>query len=381
MNNAVSIDPVDDQKALLAFINYPFKLYQHDPNWVPPFVQERLDFFALEKNPFYEHARYRLFLAYRGGELVGTIGAVVDDNHNRVHNESCGAFGFFECIDDEKVAAALFASAENWLRDQGMRSIRGPLNFSVNHECGLLIDGFDEPPMVMMTYNPQYYLKLIEKNGYRKRMDLFAYIGDIDELWQNAPPSLFRIAKNVAAREGVRVRPLNRRDMDRENLRIQEVYNRSFGKQWGFVPMNKKECEYFSQVMQKLADPNLILIAENPAGEPIGVSLALPDFHQALRWSGGGRLFPFGLLKFLWYRRKVDQIRLLAMGVIENYRNRGIDAMFWVETARAAREHGYKRLECSWVLEQNDMMNSLGRTLRGRIYKTYRILEKELSRG
>ncbi|MGH8558770.1 MAG: hypothetical protein ACRESZ_15220 [Methylococcales bacterium] len=379
MNNAVTIKHVDDRKSLIDFIEFPFKLYKQDPQWVPPFIRERLDFFDVKKNPFFEHARYQLFLAFRNGRLAGTIGAVVDDNHNQVTNESSGAFGFFECVDDPDVAASLFAAAENWVRGQGMTLIRGPLNFSVNQECGLLIDGFDEPPMVMMTYNPEYYPRLIQQCGYRKSMDLFAYIGELDELWENAPASLFRIAENVASREGIRVRKLNVRQMDRENLRIREVYNRSFSKQWGFVPMNEKECEYFSDMMRKLADPNLILIAENQAGEPVGISLALPDFHQALRWSGGGRLFPFGLLKFLWYRRKIDQIRLIAMGIIEQYRNRGIDAIFWVETARAARARGYKRLECSWVLEKNAMMNSLGRTLRGEIYKTYRILEKKLS--
>jgi hypothetical protein len=378
LNNTTTVKPVDGDQELRQFIAFPFKLYRHDPNWVPPFIRERLDFFNVKKNPFYEHARYQLFLAYRNGEIAGTIGAVIDDHHNRVHNEQCGAFGFFECIDNQDVAASLFAAAEDWVRNQGMTLMRGPLNFSVNQECGLLIDGFDEPPMVMMTYNPRYYRSLITHCGYRKSMDLFAYIGDIDELWENAPPSLFRIAEKVEAREGIRVRTLNVRDMDQENRRIQEVYNRSFSKQWGFVPMNDKECEYFSAVMRKLADPGLILIAENRAGEPIGVSLALPDFHQALRWSGGGRLFPLGLPKFLWYLRKVNQVRLIAMGILEPYRNRGIDAIFWVETARAARKHGYKRLECSWVLEKNDMMNSLGRTLRGRIYKTYQILEKRL---
>ncbi len=378
MNNTPTIKPVNGRTELLGFIEFPFKLYRQDPNWVPPFIRERLDFFDVKKNPFYEHARHQLFLAYRNGEVTGTIGAVIDHNHNRVHNEQSGGFGFFECIDNQDVAASLFAAAEDWVRKQGMTLMRGPLNFSVNQECGLLIDGFAEPPMVMMTYNPRYYRSLITDCGYRKSMDLFAYIGNLDELWENAPASLFRIAENVAAREGIRVRPLNVRELDQENRRIQEVYNRSFSKQWGFVPMTEKECEYFSGLMKKLADPDLILIAENQAGEPIGVSLALPDFHQALRWSGGGRLFPLGLPKFLWYLRKINQIRLIAMGILEPYRNRGIDAIFWVETARAARKHGYKRLECSWVLEKNDMMNSLGRTLRGRIYKTYQILEKQL---
>ncbi len=376
MSTTLSIKPVSDKQDLLKFINFPFTLYRDDQNWVPPFIQERLDFFDTNKNPFYEHARYQLFLAYLDQELVGTIGAVIDDNHNQVHDELIGAFGFFECINNDIVAAALFDHAETWVRDQGMQSIRGPLNFSVNHECGLLIDGFNEPPMVMMTYNPDYYLRLIEGCGYQKNMDMFAYIGDIDELWDNAPASLFRIAEKVVTREKITVRTINTRQMKQENLLIREVYNGAFGKQWGFVPMTVRECDHFSDAMKRLVDPSLILIAEKPDGQPIGVSLALPDFHQALRWCGGGKLLPTGLLKFLWYRRKVNQIRLIAMGVKEEYRGRGIDAVFWVETARAARTQGYKRLECSWVLEENDMMNSLGRTLRGNIYKTYRILER-----
>ena len=378
MSSQVTIEKVSSRDDLLNFIKFPFTLYQDDPNWVPPFIKERLDFFDNKKNPFFEHARHQLFLAYRGPNLVGTIGAVVDDNHNQVHSEQTGAFGFFECVDDQAVATMLLDTAADWVRANGMNMIRGPFNFSVNQECGLLVDGFLEPPMVMMTYNPAYYEGLITRSGYVKNTDLFAYIGDIDELWDNAPRSLFRIADMVIKRDGIRVRKLNKRDMRNENLRIREVYNQSFGRQEGFVPMNEKECDHFSDTMKQLADPNLILIAENEQGEPVGVSLALPDFHQALRWSGAGKMFPLGVLKFLWYRRKINQIRLIAMGIVEKYRCRGIDAVFWVETARAAREHGYKRLECSWVMEENDMMNSLGRTLRGQIYKKYRIFERPL---
>ncbi len=380
MSTATIIEPVNSQDGLLKFVKFPFTLYRNDPIWVPPFIKERLDFFDTKKNPFFEHAKHQLFLAHRGGELVGTIGAVVDENHNLAHREQTGAFGFFECIDDQSVASMLLDTASEWVRKQGMDMIRGPFNFSVNQECGLLVDGFDEPPMVMMTYNPAYYEQLIIQSGYVKNVDLFAYIGDIDELWDNAPRSLFRIADMVAKRDGIRIRKLNKRDMRNENLRIREVYNRSFGQQEGFVPMNEKECDHFSDAMKQLADPNLILIAENEQGQPVGVSLALPDFHQALRWSGAGKIFPLGLLKFLWYRRKINQMRLIAMGIIEEHRCRGIDAVFWVETARAARKRGYKRLECSWVMEENEMMNSLGRTLRGQIYKTYRIFERPLTR-
>lgn len=376
MTANLKIERVSDRAGLLEFIRFPFRLYRDDPNWVPPFIQERLDFFDTTKNPFFDHAPHQLFIARRDSEPVGTIGAVVDDNHNRAHHEQTGFFGFFESVNEPEVAAALMRAAEDWILDQGMNLVRGPFNFSVNQECGLLVEGFDEPPMVMMTYNPDYYEGLILGCGYRQSKDLLAYIGDLQELWDNAPRSLFRIAEMVKKREGIRVRRLNRWRMNQENLRIQEVYNRSFGKQWGFVSMNRKECDHFSDNLKWLADPDLIYIAENQAGEPVGVSLALPDLHQALRWSGGGNLLPLGLARFLWYRRKINQIRLVAMGIVEEHRRRGIDAVFWVETARAALKKGHKRLECSWVMEENDMMNSLGRTLRGRIYKRYRIFER-----
>ena len=282
MTASIFIEPVNNHKGLLKFVKFPFSLYRKDPNWVPPFIKERLDFFNPKKNPFFEHAKHQLYLAHRGGELVGTIGAVVDENHNRVHHEQTGAFGFFECIDDQSVATMLLDTASDWVRKQGMNKIRGPFNFSVNQECGLLVDGFDEPPMVMMTYNPAYYERLITQSGYVKNADLFAYIGDIDELWDNAPRSLFRIADMVAKRDGIRIRKLNKRDMRNENLRIREVYNRSFGQQEGFVPMNEKECDHFSDAMKQLADPDLILIAENELRQPVECLVGTSRFSPGI---------------------------------------------------------------------------------------------------
>jgi GNAT superfamily N-acetyltransferase len=387
MSSQLDIEQVTDKKGLLEFIKFPFKHYRDDPNWVPPLIEERRDFFDPRKNPFFEHARCQLFLARRpkgvpaggrDGELVGTIGAVVDDNHNAFHNEQAGAFGFFETVDDPAVAGALLEAAEAWVRGQGMTLIRGPLNFSTNQEIGLLVEGFDEPPMVMMTYNPRHYPDLIEAHGYSKAMDVYAYIVDLEEGMKSGPPKVFRVAEKAAQKAGIRVRKAELRHLDREIQLVKQVYNSAWERNWGFVPMTEHEIDHLAAGLKPVIDPNLILIAETADGQPVGVSMALPDLHQALRWSGGGHMFPFGLLKFLWHKRRVNQARMLIMGMIEGYRGRGIDAIFYVETARAALAHGYKRLECGWVLETNTMMNRIVENLGLRRYKTYRIYEKTL---
>lgn len=375
----LQIETADDKRAVLEFVAFPFNLYRGDPCWAPPFIEERRDFLDRRKNPFFEHARAQLFVARRGGEVVGTIGAVIDENHNAYHNERMGAFGFFEAIDDPAVAAALLGAAEDWARAQGMAIMRGPLNFSINHEVGLLIDGFDEPPMVMTTYNPRYYAGMIEGRGYRKAMDLFAYISDIDDRLQNAPPKVFRAAEQAARKQGIRVRKADLRRFKDEVRRAKQIYDRAWVRNWGFVPFTNHESDHLAASLKPLLDPDLILIAETSDGTPIGMSLTLPDLHQPLRWSGGGHMLPFGLPKFLWHKRKIDQARLWGMGVVEEYRGRGIDAIFYVETARAALAKGYKRLEGSWILESNTMMNRIIERLGGRRYKTYRIYEKDLS--
>jgi GNAT superfamily N-acetyltransferase len=374
----VCVEPVRDRRALREFVTFPFTLYRGDSCWVPPLIEERLAFFDPRKNPFFDHARYRLFLARQNGALVGTIGAVVDDRYNDFHNERMGAFGFCETIDNQTVADALLDAAESWIDAEGMQIVRGPLNFSTNQEVGLLIDGFDEPPVVMMTYNPRYYQRLIEVAGYHKAIDLYAYDGSLDDRWRNAPPKVFHAAEVAVQREGVRIRPVNMRRFADEIELAKQVYNRAWERNWGFVPMTDREIDHLAAGLRPVLDPALLFIAETQAGEPIGVSITLPDLHQALRWSGGGHMFPFGLAKFLWHKRRIDQVRMFILGVVEEYRGRGIDAAFYVETARAALAHGYKRIEGSWVLETNVMMNRIIKRLGGRRYKTYRIYEKML---
>jgi len=378
VNADIRLEPVTDKKGVLEFVKFPFRLYRGDPNWVPPLIEERRDFFDPGKNPFYEHARFQLFLARRDGELVGTIGAVVNDNHNTFHNEKSGGFGFFEAIDDPAVAAALFEAAEDWVRGQGMTVIRGPLNFSTNDEVGTLIEGFDEPPMVMMTYNPRYYPALIEGRGYTKAMDLFAWIFDLLEGVKKPPEKLLRVAEKAAYRQGIRVRKIDMKHYDRDIALIKEAYNSAWELNWGFVPMTDREISHLAKNMKHVLDPNLILIAETADGKPAGVSFTLPDLHQALRRSGGGHQWPFGLLKFLWHRRKTNQARLLIMGMMAQYRGRGIDALFYLRTAQEMLKRGYTRQEGSWILETNEMMNRILERLGGNKYKKYRIYEKIL---
>jgi hypothetical protein len=377
MSNIV-VEPVNTRKGMSEFVQLPFKLYRDDPAWVPPLIEERLAYFDTQKNPFWEHSHYQCFVARRQGKLVGTIGAVVNDNHNQVHQELAGGWGFFEAVDDAEVAGALLQAAEDWSRLQGMNLIRGPLNFSMNDEVGMLIDGFDTSPMVMMTHNPRYYPGLIECHGYVKAMDLFAWIWDIEKGLAEAPEKLHRVSKKAMERQGLRIRKVNMRRFDEDLAKIKVAYNGAWEKNWGFVPMTDHEIDHLAKGLKPFIDPNLIFLAETEDGKPAGVSLSLPDLHQALKRSGGGHMWPFGAAKFMLARRHINQVRHAIMGMMEEYRGRGADAVFYLETAQEALKRGYKRLEGSWILETNTMMNQIIERLGGHKYKTYRIYEKPL---
>jgi GNAT superfamily N-acetyltransferase len=374
----IQIEIVAGKRNLREFVTFPFARYRGDLLWVPPLIEERLDFLNPRKNPFFEHAHVALFLARRCGAVVGTISAAVDENYMAFHGERMATFGFFETIDDSEVAARLLAAAESYAREHGATVIRGPISFSTNHELGLLIEGFDSSPMVMMTYNPPSYAALIESCGYGKAIDLLAYIGDLDERWENADRGIVRVAQKAARKAGIRVRPANIRRFDEEVQRIKSIYQRAWVRNWGFVPLTEKEADYLAASLKPVIDPDLVFIAETDDGTPVGMSIALPDLHQALRWSGGGSMFPLALLKFLWYRRRINQFRLWGMGVIEEYRGQGIDAVFYVETTRAALAKGYRCAEASWVLETNTMMIRILEHLGLQRYKTYRVYEKQL---
>ena len=379
----IRIIPVTSEKQRQTFARFPWQLYRHDPNWVPPIYMDHLALLTPGKHPFWEHADQQLFLAQRGGEIVGTICAHVNHRHNEIHQDKVGFFGFFETIEDEQAAHALLDAAANWLREQGMEAIRGPENPSQNEEVGLLVDGFDRPPVVMMTYNPPYYQGFIESAGFEKAQDLWAWIirTDIfDYDVQKLPRKFLRVAEAARRREGLSVRKLDMKRFYQDVEIAKVIYNGAWEKNWGFVPFTEAEIDHLAKDLKMILDPDLVYIAEMD-GKPAGISLGVPDVNQALHKARPGPnnwSLPWTLVKFLWYRRSIDTFRLLIMGVLPEYRTLGVDALFYVETARAAFAKGYRFCEMSWILESNDMMNRIIERLGGRIYKTYRIYEKPL---
>jgi hypothetical protein len=377
----VRVVPVLTKEQRRAFASFPWRIYKGDPYWVPPIFMDRLTLLDPEKHPFWEHAEQQLFLAMRGGEIVGTIGAHVNHRHNEVHGDKVGFFGFFEVIEDHAVAEALFDAAAGWLRGQGMEAIRGPENPSQNEECGLLIDGFDMPPVVMMTYTPPYYQDLIERAGFGKAQDLYAWdilTNIFEHDVQRMPRKFLRVADEARKRENLVVRKIDMKHFDQEVELAEVIYNAAWEVNWGFVPMTDHEIEHLGNELKMILDPDLIYLAELD-GKPAGISLGIPDVYQAVLkakpqpnvWS-----LPLTLVRVLWHKRKVNAFRLMIMGVVPEHRALGIDALFYVETARAAFRKGYERCEMSWILESNDMMNRIIERLGGKVYKTYRIYEK-----
>jgi GNAT superfamily N-acetyltransferase len=338
------------------FIKFQWEIYKDDLHWVAPLLMERHEFLDPGKNPFFLHADVALFLARRSGEIVGRIAAVEDRNFNAFHGSKTAYFGLFECVNDEEVAGALFQAAREWARWRGLDTLLGPMNLSTNYEVGLLVEGFDSDPYLQMTYNPRYYGALIEKCGLKKAKDLYAW----ERSAATAPPERFaRIADKIRAHAQVQIRSVNLRHFEAEVARIKEVYNAAWEQNWGFVPMTEQEFDKLARDLRQFVVPDLAMIAECQ-GEPIAFSLTVPDYNQALK-KLNGRLtsygLPVGLLKLLFYARRIDRVRLMALGVKSGWRRRGIDAVLVVETVRRTHKLGYEGGEISWTLEDNDLIN------------------------
>jgi GNAT superfamily N-acetyltransferase len=364
------IDPTRS-KEINQFLNFPLKLYRNSPYWVCPLLSDQKKFLQPD-SPFFEHAEGALFLARKDNQIVGRIGAVVNHRYNEFQGEKTGFFGFWECTDDQEIASQLFDTAAGYLRQQGMEVMRGPTSFSTNEECGLLVEGFDMPPMLLMPYNLQYYKGLMEGYGFQKAMDLFAY--RLDK--QSVSDRVERGAKLLEKRLSVKVRPFKKNEYWEEAKRVLEVYNNAWAKNWGFVPWTEREFFHLAKSMKSMADLDLVFIAEDD-GRPVGFSLALPDANQALKHIKG-RLTPWALLKLLYYSRKVDQIRILIMGVLKEYRNRGIDNLFHYHIVKAGTGKGYKMAEMSWILENNTEMNRVLEKMGATVYKKYRLYDYPL---
>lgn len=372
----VNIKQMETKKDLMEFIKFPWKIHKNDKNWVPPLIGERKDFFNEDKNPFFKHAEVIFYLAKKNAEMVGRIAGIVNHNHIEFQNEKAGFFGFFECVEDYEVARVLLDTVRNWLKSKGMEIMRGPANFSSNEEWGMLLDGFDSPPVFMMTYNPKYYLDFMERYGMRKAKDLYAYFID-----KSSPPPqrVVKMAQNIKQKGGIDIHSVDMKDLKNEVEKIKTVYNSAWSQNWGFVPMTDEEFDHMVGGLKKIVDPHLVFIAEVD-GKPAGFSLAVPDVNQVLHRING-RLFPFGLFRLLWHSKikdKIDGVRIITMGVSPEFQKKGIDTVFYVETFKVGVQRGYSWAEMSWVLEDNVKMNRILDLLGAKLYKKYRIYEIEI---
>ena len=366
----IEIAAVAGKKALNDFVELPFTLCRNEPHWVPPLriaVKELLD---REKHPFYANAQAEFFLARRDGRVVGRIAAILDRAHNRYHGEEAGFFGFFECEEDPDAARALLECARAWVAARGARLLRGPVNPSTNYECGMLVEGFDLDPMVMMTWNPPYYPKLMEQAGLVKSKDLLAYLSNANTIGTG---KIDRVAEKAKSTNGVRIRPINMKSFQADVERVWEVYGEAWARNWGYVPMSREEFFQMGKEMKMILKPELVLIGE-VGDKVVGFALALPDVNQALKRAGGS-LFPTGLLKILYYQRLIKNVRVLALGVVEEYRASGLAAGFYATLVRNARKLGFGDCEMSWILEDNVLMNRSLEAMGAKRYKTYRIYE------
>jgi len=378
----VAVSPVSTGRDLGRFVELPYRLYAGDPDWAPPLRSDVRWMLDEKKNPFWKHARKRLFLARRDGRVVGRIAAIADDEHNRVHGDRTGFFGFFECENDADACRALFEAAEGAAREilPGCDRLRGPVNPSLNEEVGALIPSESEPgiPFLMMTYNPAYYLDLFASAGFAKEKDLVAILAPVAD---HGLGRLGRIAEGVRRREkgGLSVRPI-RMDRFAEDLAIvKEIYNRAWEKNWGFVPMTSDEIDAMAKKLKPLLYPPWVLFVELN-GTPVAFHLAIPDYNLVLNRLGGS-LLPFGWLKFLVLKGKIDRCRTMALGVLPEYRKRGFDAVLYYEAMKEGVRIGTKWAEFSWMLEDNlDILRPL-EVFGGRVHRRYRIVCRPVPSG
>jgi GNAT superfamily N-acetyltransferase len=375
----IEIIPVLTQRDRRAFVLFPWKVYKGDPNWVPPLISDRMDYLNPAKGVYYKQANIALFMAQRDGQVLGTIAAFVD--HSRVAHLKLeeGGFGFFEVVKDYEVACKLLDTCCEWQRSQGMKSVRGPTNFNDNDAPGVLIDGADCPPAMLEAHTPVYYKDFLEQYGMEKDHDGYAWRAFFDQLGpelQNLPPEITRAAE-VARRSGkVNIRSVNLNDWDRELDTVRYLFNTTLSHIPDAVPFDEAEFRSFADQMRPFLDPDLALIAEIE-NKPVAYCVLIPDVNRLLLRLNG-RLFPINWLKVKRYIREIDVVSFKLMGVLEEYRMRGIDAYIYIEALRAAMKKGYKWLDGSLTSELNPMINLIARRLGAELYKQYRIYRKTL---
>lgn len=370
------VKEVLSSKDFETFLDVAWTINQDNPNWVPPLRMGIKDLFN-PKNPFFKTSRARKWIVLKDGQAVGRIAGVINEAHNSFHDEKCAFWGFFESINDINVAKKLFELVEQFGREEKMQIIRGPMNLSTNQDCGLLIKGFDDPPQVMMPYNPTYYKELIETCGYNKAMDLLAWRINASS---TMPERIQKISARKEKSEGITYRCLDLKNWDREVELMYAIYNDAWEKNWGFVPMTHEEFVHTSKELKLVVDPDLVVFVE-VHGEAVGFLVALPDLHQVFKQIPNGKLFPFGIFKLLQKKKYMNRMRIITMGVKKAYHNSGLASLLYTHitnVVHAKKLNDYKEVEMSWILETNKMMNRPLELMGAEAYKTYRIFEKNL---
>jgi GNAT superfamily N-acetyltransferase len=370
----ISIQPVQTRQQQMDFIKFAWKIYEDDEYWVPPLIMDMKTWFS-PKHPFYEYGEMQCFLAKMNNEIVGRIAAVNNPLYNE-HQvaESTGFFGFFECIDNQEVANALFTQARTWLKNRGLKRVQGPASPSSNYDFGLLTKGFEDSPRIMMTYNPPYYENLIRNYGFEQIKLLYAY--KIDTKKAAANERIKRGAAIAQKRTNVTIRKLRKKDLQEEMEHVKNIYNSAWEANWGHVPFTVREIDQLGNDLKLIADDDLLLFAEVD-GKVIGKALAIPDYYY-IQKKMNGKLFPFNFLKFFTQRKKITWLRVITLGIIPEYRKKGLDVLLCYELLKVAIDNGFLYGEGSWVLEDNVMMNRAMENISGEIYKHYLVFEMDV---
>jgi GNAT superfamily N-acetyltransferase len=374
---AIEVRPLQGRSELTRFIKLPFLLHRGTP-WVPPLIFERRRFLDKAKNPYFQHAEAEYFLAWRDGRPVGRITAQVDRRWDEFQGGNDGQFGFIEAEDDPEVFEALLGAAEDWVGARGRERLIGPMDFTTNDECGLLIEGYEREPMILEPWHPPYYRDRIEALGYSKAIDLLMWWLELGGLKQGDRfhDAIHAVADKVESEHGITVRNMRKHDLEAEIGRFMEVYNAAWEKNWGFVPLTEAEVRNHARILKPVLDESWAFIAERD-GEVLGASLTLPDINQATR-EMNGRLLPFGWLRYLLGRRKIDRVRVFALGVKPEFQHTGIAARFYVRHVETAKVAPQDKGDQGWILETNEPMNRAMEGMGGKIVKKYRLYEKSL---
>jgi GNAT superfamily N-acetyltransferase len=338
---------------------------------------ERKKLLDTQKNPFYYHAELEMFLALKDGQPCGRIAAIVNKNHNIFHNDHAGFWGFFECTNNQSVSRALFDAAANWLRSKGKDTMLGPVNPSTNDEAGMLVEGFDHPPYIMMPHNHSYYPYLVKDYGHKKARDLYAWFVTTEQAKQNISEKMIRVSDKILKKYNIRIRNIKLKNLHSELKLIKEIYNNAWSQNWGFVPFTDEEINAIADDLKPIADEQLLLMAEKE-GEPIAFSVALPNINEILAKIPNGRLLPGGIFKLLFERRKITTLRVIILGVKQQYQFMGLGSVFYKETIKRGEQNGYVEGEMSWILEDNHTMNRAIEAFGAKQYKTYRIYQYAL---